>query len=77
MILLLPDSKLFVLVKLLLLWKDTLPMETLIRQTVNWGGLLIVQRDSPLSSWQRARWHAGRHGVGAETPTSYRQQVVD
>jgi hypothetical protein len=49
----------YVLVNVLLLWRDTMTTATLIRKAFSWGWLR-VQRFSSLSSWQEAWQHADR-----------------
>jgi hypothetical protein len=39
------------------------------RKTFHWSRI-TVQRFSPLSSWQEAWWHAGRHGAGEVAESS-------
>ena len=43
---------------------------TLIKREHLIGAGLQFQRFSPLSSWQGAWWHAGRHGAGELTESS-------
>jgi hypothetical protein len=43
---------------------------TLIKRKHLTGVYLQFQRFSPLSSWQGALWHAGRHGAGEVAETS-------
>jgi hypothetical protein len=43
-----------------------------LKESILIGAGLWFQRFSPLSAWQEAWWHAGRHGAGegAESSTS-------
>jgi hypothetical protein len=59
----LQSSKRTVLVRVLLLWTDTMTKATLIRTTFNWGWLTASEVQSIIikaGAWQ----HPGRHGVG-------------
>lgn len=49
-----------VLVHVLFLWRDTMNKATLIREIIL-EACLQFQRASPVSSWQEAWLHAGRH----------------
>jgi hypothetical protein len=53
----------------LLLWRDTMTKATLIKENIELEACLQFQRFCPLSSWLRAWWHVGRHGIrkGAES----------
>lgn len=45
------------------------PLQLLWRKTCNWGWL-AVQRLGPSSSWQKAWWHTGSHGVAEVADSS-------
>ena len=53
----------------LLLWRDTMSTVTFIKETFNWGWLR-VPGFSPLLTWWKARWHAGRRGAGEGAESS-------
>jgi hypothetical protein len=59
-----------VLVRVLLLWTDTMTKATLIRTTLNWGWLTGPEVQSIIIK-ARTRHHPGRHGAGGpESSTS-------
>jgi hypothetical protein len=57
------ENKVSVLVRVLLLWTDTMTKASLIRTTFNWGWLTGSEVQSIIikaGTWQ----HPGRHGTG-------------
>lgn len=65
----------FILGSVLLLWKDTLTITTLIKEMFNWSDLYL-QQFSPCKTWLEEQRHVGRHG-SSEVAENFIPRVAD